>query len=131
MLSFPIVQTRSHRRRNLSALILVASAAVFMLSSAPGSSSNHLRFSRFLSIQSEISEKASPIIIETVNKLTDALLVDDGNLYAFDETDPRPVVNTFFAIPEGQNIRQEDAAILAVWRQAWSSAGWNPVSIAR
>lgn len=131
MFSFSIVETRSHRRRSLSALMLVASAAMLMLSSAPGSSSNRLRFSRFLRIQSKISEKASPITVEAVNTLTDSLLADIGNLYAFDETDHRPVVNTFFAIPEGQSIREEDAAILAVWRQAWSSAGWNPVSIAR
>ena len=45
-------------------------------------------------------------------------------MFALDEADARPVMNTFFAIPEGMSIKKEDAETLAVWKHAWSAAGW-------
>ena len=40
--------------------------------------------------------------------------------------DPRPVMNTFFAIKTIETLQEEDAQVLAVWKHAWSAAGWNP-----
>ena len=75
------------------------------------------------------NEKISPAISETVHRLAQPFLDDEANIFAFDANDSRPVINTFFAIPEGQSIQKVDAETLAVWKRAWSSAGWNPVSI--
>ena len=79
----------------------------------------------------QANEKISPTIAETVQQLAQPFLEDQANIFAVDGNDPRPVINTFFAIPEGQKIKKVDAETLAVWKQAWSSAGWNPVSLAR
>ena len=68
-------------------------------------------------------------VVNTVHELAAPFLEDQANIFAFDGNDPRPVINTFFAIPEGEKIKKVDAEILAVWKRAWSSAGWNPVSL--
>ena len=73
--------------------------------------------------------KISPQIAATVHKLAAPLLADEANIFAFDANDPRPVMNTFFAIPETLAIKKDDAETLAVWKRAWSNAGWNPVSL--
>ena len=135
----------------LSAALWAASgAAVLMLSSSGqfgsfGSSTaaGNLRHSRRLAAAAASSSDAprgsssrrlatvnevDPAIVQTVQKLAEPFLADESTIFAFDETDPRPVVNTFFAIPEGRQISQIDAETLAVWKQAWSGAGWNPVS---
>ena len=130
----------------LSAALLAASgAAVIMLSSSGqlGSSTGNgnLRHSRRLAAAASSDaprgsssrrlatvNEVDPAIVQTVQKLAEPFLADESNIFAFDETDPRPVVNTFFAIPEGRQISQIDAETLAVWKQAWSGAGWNPVS---
>ena len=93
---------------------------------AAAASSDALRgsSSRRLATVNEVD----PAIVQTVQKLAEPFLADESNIFAFDETDPRPVVNTFFAIPEGRQISQIDAETLAVWKQAWSGARWNPVS---
>ena len=74
----------------------------------------------------------SPAIAAKVHELAAPMLVDEANIFAFDENDPRPVMNTFFAIREGLvAIKKDDAETLAIWKQAWSAAGWNPVSSGR
>jgi hypothetical protein len=72
----------------------------------------------------------APGIVNTVHKLAAPFLEDQTNIFVFDEIDTRPIINTFFAIQDGQTISDVDAKMLAVWKQAWSGAGWNPVSIA-
>lgn len=44
------------------------------------------------------------------------------NIYDFDPSDPRPVMNTFYQ----QSSNSHDLDALAVWKFAWSKAGWNP-----
>ena len=78
--------------------------------------------------RSEIG-RFGPGIVNTVHKLAAPFLEDQATIFIFDETDTRPIINTFFAIQEGQTISDVDATMLAVWKQAWSGAGWNPVSI--
>ena len=108
-------------------LMLAATGAVLMLSSSSSNITYLRRFSRMLSNQAE--RTIPPEILESIAQLAKPFLDDESNIFAFDETDPRPVVNTFFAIRDGQSISKEDAETLAVWKQAWSGAGWNPVSI--
>ena len=108
-------------------LMLAATGAVLMLSSSSSNITYLRRFSRMLSNQAE--RTIPPEILESIAQLAKPFLDDESNVFAFDETDPRPVVNTFFAIRDGQSISKEDAETLAVWKQAWSGAGWNPVSI--
>ena len=121
------------KRRALPAvLMLAATGAVLMLSSSSSTMGINgrtylRRFSRMLSNQAE--RTIPPEILESIAQLAKPFLDDESNIFAFDETDPRPVVNTFFAIRDGQSISKEDAETLAVWKQAWSGAGWNPVSI--
>ena len=62
------------------------------------------------------SKVISPKVAESVKLLTSTKPAD---IYAFDESDPRPVVNN-------GRLQDEDAQILAVWKHAWSAAGWNP-----
>ena len=107
--------------------MLAATGAVLMLSSSSSNITYLRRFSRMLSDQAE--RTIPPEILESIAQLAKPFLDDESNIFAFDETDPRPVVNTFFAIRDGQSISKEDAETLAVWKQAWSGAGWNPVSI--
>lgn len=38
----------------------------------------------------------------------------------------KPVVNTFFHILHGDTLAESNAAIIAVWKQAWSNAGFHP-----
>jgi hypothetical protein len=71
----------------------------------------------------------APAISETVRQLARPFLDDEASIFAFDATDPRPVINTFFAIADGRRINRADAETLAVWKRAWSGAGWNPVSV--
>ena len=73
--------------------------------------------------------KISPLVIDTVHRLADPFLADESSIFAFDDTDARPVVNTFFAIRDGQTISRADAETLAVWKRAWDGFGWNPVSV--
>ena len=75
------------------------------------------------------AEKISPAVVDTVHRLAEPYLADEASIFAFDASDPRPVVNTFFAIRDGQTISPADAETLAVWRRAWDGFGWNPVSI--
>jgi len=71
MLSFPLIHVRSQRLRNLSALMLVASAATLMLSSAPGSGNHLRRLSRFLSsTQPDVSGKVLVAPLEVSNGIT-------------------------------------------------------------
>eukprot|EP00562_Extubocellulus_spinifer_P007790 CAMPEP_0178509716 /NCGR_PEP_ID=MMETSP0696-20121128/21437_1 /TAXON_ID=265572 /ORGANISM="Extubocellulus spinifer, Strain CCMP396" /LENGTH=141 /DNA_ID=CAMNT_0020139361 /DNA_START=81 /DNA_END=503 /DNA_ORIENTATION=+ len=65
-------------------------------------------------------------VATTVHRLARPILADETSIFAFDKSDPRPTINTFFNVFEGQSIDPIDAEILAVWRHAWSSAGWNP-----
>ena len=143
----------SSRRRLLTTAALMASgAALLVLSSSSVGEGGHsygyggfggnLRLSRRLDADSDgeddtntaatasaaLSGSISPSISQTVVELTEPLLADESNIFAFDASDPRPVVHTFFAIPEGLTIRKDDAQTLAVWKQAWSALGWNPVS---
>ncbi len=83
----------------------------------------NLRFSRKLA-----AEKISPAVADTVHRLAEPYLADEASIFAIDASDPRPVVNTFFAIRDGQTISPADAETLAVWRRAWDGFGWNPVS---
>lgn len=51
------------------------------------------------------------------------------NLQASDE--PRPIIYTFYETIHRDNIREErirvvDQALLQVWKQAWTEAGWEP-----
>lgn len=117
--------------------------AVLLLSSMEGGDLNHsdtnlnLRHSRKLAAHPEVpvpatksTTKYSPEVAAKVKELAAPLLADEGNIFAFDENDPRPVMNTFFAIREGLvTIKKDDAETLAIWKHAWSAAGWNPVSI--
>ena len=133
----------------LSAALWAASgAAVLMLSSSgqfgsfgSAAAAGNLRHSRRLAAAASSDaprgsssrrlatvNEVDPAIVQTVQKLAEPFLADESNIFAFDDADPRPVVNTFFAIPEGRQISQIDAETLAVWKQAWSGAGWNPVS---
>ena len=112
--------------------MLAATGAVLMLSSSSSTMGINgrtylRRFSRMLSNQAE--RTIPPEILESIAQLAKPFLDDESNIFAFDEADPRPVVNTFFAIRDGQSISKNDAETLAVWKQAWSGAGWNPVSI--
>ena len=101
----------------------------------------NLRHSRKLSASnSEVSSpdkptsttRYSPAVAAKVHELAAPMLVDEANIFAFDETDPRPIMNTFFSIREGLvAIKKDDAETLAIWKQAWSAAGWNPVSRGR
>ena len=74
------------------------------------------------------AENISPTVVDTVHRLAEPYLADEASIFAFDAADPRPVVNTFFAIRDGQTISPADAETLAVWRRAWDGFGWNPVS---
>jgi len=48
-------------------------------------------------------------------------------LYDFDANDPRPIMNTFFEKKTGvEEVKEEHIQMLAVWKEAWSKAGWNP-----
>ena len=116
-----------------AALMLAATGAVLMLASSSsntGINSAHLRTSISRMLSNNAAGTIPPEIIDTVAQLAEPFLADEANIFAFDETDPRPVVNTFFAIRDGKSISKADAETLAVWKQAWSGAGWNPVSIA-
>lgn len=96
----------------------------------------NLRHSRKLAASNpEVSSQAtttsttrySPAIAAKVHELAAPMLADGANIFAFDKNDPRPVMNTFFAIREGlAAIKKDDAETLAIWKQAWSAAGWNP-----
>ena len=144
-----LVQAGAKPRMLSAALWAASGAAVLMLSSSGqfgsfGSSTaagGNLRHSRRLAAASSSDaprgpssrrlatvNEVDPAIVQTVQKLAEPFLADESTIFAFDETDPRPVVNTFFAIPEGRQISRIDAETLAVWKQAWSGAGWNPVS---
>lgn len=69
----------------------------------------------------------SPKVVETIRLLALPLLDSTDNIFAFDESDPRPIMNTFFSVQDRHgNIREDDAQTLAVWKHAWSAAGWNP-----
>ena len=118
------------------ASILAVTGATLVLTSgntqASDASPRHLRKLAVdsTSASSDRSEmEFAPGIVNTVHKLAAPFLEDQTNIFAFDETDTRPIINTFFSIQEGQPISDVDATMLAVWKQAWSGAGWNPVSI--
>ena len=68
----------------------------------------------------------TPEVADTARLLTLRLLENADSIYAFDESDPRPVMHTFFSIKDQGTIQEEDDQILAVWKHAWSAAGWNP-----
>ena len=107
---------------------LLALAGVAMLSNSSSDLGHQMQ--RGLTADStSASSGRSESVVNTVHELAAPFLEDQANIFAFDGNDPRPVINTFFAIPEGQKIKKVDAEILAVWKRAWSSAGWNPVSL--
>ena len=144
----------SNSSRLLTTVALMASGAAMVLlsSSSTGTtvgdgysySYGNLRFSRRLdanagadanarrasvsTAESAVTTTGGGSISQTVAQLTEPFLADEANIFAFDAADPRPVIHTFFAIPETLTIRKDDAETLAVWKQAWSALGWNPVS---
>eukprot|EP00563_Minutocellus_polymorphus_P009690 CAMPEP_0181024072 /NCGR_PEP_ID=MMETSP1070-20121207/2378_1 /TAXON_ID=265543 /ORGANISM="Minutocellus polymorphus, Strain NH13" /LENGTH=342 /DNA_ID=CAMNT_0023101107 /DNA_START=30 /DNA_END=1055 /DNA_ORIENTATION=- len=71
-----------------------------------------------------------PEVIEIVEDLVAPFLEDQNRIYEFDanDGDDRPAMHTFFAVQGGQNgtISQQDMETLAVWKHAWSKAGWKP-----
>lgn len=116
------------KMKKVAVVSLLALSGVAMLSNSINLSSDtslgHLR-----RLTAEMWMGFAPGIVNTAHKLAAPFLEDQANIFVFDETDTRPVMNTFFAIQEGKTIRDVDATMLAVWKQAWSGAGWNPVSI--
>ena len=135
---------RRRRHAEMAVVSLLALAGVAMLSDSISDFGINLSFDTSLGHQRRLSADSTsassgrsemqsfgPGIANTVHKLAAPFLEDQANIFVFDETDTRPVINTFFAIPEGQKIKKVDAEVLAVWKQAWSGAGWNPVSLAR
>ena len=136
------VADRTKRNLLSGALMMAGFGAVLLLSSMETRSNIYgtnlnLRHSRKLAASNpEVSAPAttsttrySPAVAAKVKELAASLLADEADIFAFDENDSRPVMNTFFAIREGLvAIKKDDAETLAVWKHAWSAAGWNPVS---
>ena len=139
------LDSNNRKRSNLlsGALMMAGFGAVLLFSSLDTRSNIYdtnpnLRHSRKLAASNpEVSSQAtttsttrySPAIAAKVHELAAPMLADGANIFAFDKNDPRPVMNTFFAIREGlAAIKKDDAETLAIWKQAWSAAGWNPVS---
>lgn len=134
----------SQRSNLLSVALMMAGFGAVLLLSPLDTRSNiydtslNLRHSRKLAASNpEVSAPAtttsttrySPAVAAKVQELAAPLQADEANIFAFDESDSRPIMNTFFAIREGLvAIKKEDAETLAIWKQAWSAAGWNPVS---
>ena len=127
---------RARGRRIFFASILGVTGVFLVATSSSGklASIDNIRYLRQLAVDDSkdadsVDKRISPEISKVVQKLAAPFLADEANIFAFDENDSRPIMNTFFAIPKGQSIGREHAEILAVWKQAWSQSGWNPVSI--
>lgn len=133
--------SNSTKRGRLGAAVALAAFGVILVGAGCGrigrssaEFTGNLRFSRKLTAASAAdarklaADKVPPSLVETVHRLADPFLADESSIFAFDDTDPRPVINTFFAIRDGQTISRADAEMLAVWRRAWDGFGWNPVS---
>ena len=137
--------SNSTKRGRMGAAVLLVAFGAMLVGGGGGGGrfgrssaklTGNLRFSRKLTASAAaaadarklVAEKVSPSLVETVHRLADPFLAGESSIFAFDDTDPRPVVNTFFAIRDGQTISRADAETLAVWRRAWDGFGWNPVS---
>ena len=125
---------RTRARRILFASILAAVGVILVATSSNDFvSDGNLPYLRRLTESSSkdeesVDKRISPEISKAVNELASPFLADEVNIFAFNKTDTRPVMNTFFAIPKGETIKKTDAETLAVWKHAWSAAGWNTVS---
>ena len=113
----------------ISGVILVAT------SSEQLASDDNIRYSRLRRLATgdsknveSVDKRISPEISNVVHKLAAPFLADEASIFAFDGNNSRPIMNTFFAIPKGKTIKRTDAETLAVWKAAWSAAGWNTVS---
>ena len=129
-------RTGGARRMIFASIFAVTGATLVLTSGNPHASDASPRHLRKLAVDSTSASpdrsemEFAPGIVNTVHKLAAPFLEDQTNIFVFDEIDTRPIINTFFAIQDGQTISDVDAKMLAVWKQAWSGAGWNPVSIA-
>lgn len=95
------------------------------------------RISTAVDVERDENGKALPLgissaVADRVRHLGEPIYADEANIFAFDETDSRPIMNTFFhVITNGHNknwdhFKKWDAEVLGVWKAAWSAAGWNP-----
>jgi hypothetical protein len=115
-----------------ASIFAITGATLVLTSGNPHASDASPRHLRKLAVDSTSASpdrsemEFAPGIVNTVHKLAAPFLEDQTNIFVFDEIDTRPIINTFFAIQDGQTISDVDAKMLAVWKQAWSGAGWNP-----
>ena len=130
-----VESTDSSRGRRIFFASILAISGVILVATSTGNftSDGNVQYLRQLAADDSkdvdsVDKCISPEISKVVQKLAAPFLADEANIFAFNKADTRPVMNTYFAIPKGKTIQKTDAETLAIWKAAWSAAGWNPVS---
>ena len=89
------------------------------------------RLSTAVDVERDENGKALPLgissaVADRVRHLSEPLYADEANIFAFDETDSRPIMNTFFHVITNGHIKKGDAEVLGVWKAAWSLQAFCP-----